>query len=465
MSAIGRTNCTAMATVISRMLFVFFIIISIPCISAVNNPKGFSTKLIHRNSPLSPYRNLQTDEEDNLFDDRALKSSLRRHAYLSAKQQNDQPNDFYGFEFPDGTGYIAVLSIGTPAMNVYPMLDTASDLFWIQCAPCVVCYEQRDPIYNRSASDSFIDLPCENSLCSELGPRGTGCNQEDKCTYNLLYVDGSRSSGFLGAEIINFTSFAVNAETFAPVVFGCGTENLNNVKGYKLDGVMGLGASNLSFFSQLVNDTERKFSYCFGNISNSTDQGELKIGENAFIFGDETPLEVSLGLYYVNLTGIGIGVGQPMLPINWDSSFQKQPDGTGGVIIDSGSTLTHLEQEAYDTFKKAVLDELRINHNIYPVILGTYRECFAGRMASDLVGFPKVILYFEGLDNKLELDIWSTFQQLKSDGNGDQFYCLSFTASPNELNVIGNLAQQFHNIGYDLENNIISFHRMGCELI
>ncbi|RVX04885.1 hypothetical protein CK203_019252 [Vitis vinifera] len=48
---------------------------------------------------------------------------------------------------PDGITFLANLSIGDPPMNVYVLMDTGSDFFWIQCAPYDVCSEHKDPIH------------------------------------------------------------------------------------------------------------------------------------------------------------------------------------------------------------------------------------------------------------------------------------------------------------------------------
>ncbi|AES68109.1 eukaryotic aspartyl protease family protein, putative [Medicago truncatula] len=38
--------------------------------------------------------------------------------------------------------------------NVYGSIDTGSDLVWLQCKPCNICYKQTSPIFNPSKSSS-----------------------------------------------------------------------------------------------------------------------------------------------------------------------------------------------------------------------------------------------------------------------------------------------------------------------
>lgn len=60
------------------------------------------------------------------------------------------------------------LNLGTPAQKFTSVVDTGSDLVWVQCTPCVTCYTQTDALFDSSKSSSYSVSPCTDSLCSEV---------------------------------------------------------------------------------------------------------------------------------------------------------------------------------------------------------------------------------------------------------------------------------------------------------
>ncbi|KAI6699059.1 hypothetical protein NL676_019178 [Syzygium grande] len=91
--------------------------------------------------------------------------------------------------------------------------------------------------------------------------------------------------------------------------------------------------------------TSSKISYCIGNINDPQYQyNELSLGNGAIMEGDSTTLETYRGLYYLDLQGIS--VGEKKLQID-PLVFKRGLMGQGGVIIDSGTTLTPLKEEVY----------------------------------------------------------------------------------------------------------------------
>ena len=164
--------------------------------------------------------------------------------------------------------------------------------------------------------------------------------------------------------------------------------------------------------------------------------------------GDITPMVID-EFYYINLLGIGLGFGEPRLDIN-SSSFERKPDGSGGVVIDSGTTLSAFVPEVYEVVRNAVVDKLQKGYNIRP--LRSNPDCFRGKIGRDLKFFPTMVLYLEstGILN----DKWSIFRQRYRNA-----FCLGFT-SGDGLNIIGNLAQQSYKFGFNLEQSTLSIESM-----
>lgn len=170
--------------------------------------------------------------------------------------------------------------------------------------------------------------------------------------------------------------------------------------------------------------------------------------------------QVRYGLYYVNLEGIS--VGDTRLDIA-PASFELKVNGAGGAIIDTGCTLTYLVDDVYKLLYNEVRNLMRMFTETvissFPWLL-----CYYGNVNRDLVGFPVVTFHFgEGAD--LVLDSLSLFKQVM-----DNVFCMAVgpineAGIGNVPSVIGLLAQQSYNVGYDLVNGFIYFQRIDCQLL
>jgi Xylanase inhibitor N-terminal len=56
----------------------------------------------------------------------------------------------------EGIGeYFVKIGSGSPLVDQYMVIDTGSDLTWVQRQPCTHCYHQADPIFDPVGSASF----------------------------------------------------------------------------------------------------------------------------------------------------------------------------------------------------------------------------------------------------------------------------------------------------------------------
>ncbi|KAK3199010.1 hypothetical protein Dsin_022425 [Dipteronia sinensis] len=53
---------------------------------------------------------------------------------------------------PGNAAYLVKVGIGELEDEYWLIFDTGSDLTWIQCKPCLSCYDQVDPIFNPKVS-------------------------------------------------------------------------------------------------------------------------------------------------------------------------------------------------------------------------------------------------------------------------------------------------------------------------
>ena len=117
------------------------------------------------------------------------------------------------------------------------------------------------------------------------------------------------------------------------------------------------------------------------------------LSEGANLEGYTTPFEVHHGFNYVTIEGISIG--EKSLDID-PRTFEIKENGTSGVIIDTGSTLTYLVHDVYKLLRREV-------QNLFQ---GSFREitirnfpgllCYFGSISRDLIGLPVVTFHFAG---------------------------------------------------------------------
>ncbi|XP_027067653.2 aspartic proteinase nepenthesin-2-like [Coffea arabica] len=112
----------------------------------------------------------------------------------------------------------------------------------------------------------------------------------------------------------------------------------------KFNGVLGLGPSGISLASQLDSS---EFSYCIGNLSDLFDEKNvLIVGKKSGGVENSTPLIIREFHYYVNLESISFG-GR-MLGIDKKNLRMDNFKNVGGAIIDLGSSLSFLQDIAYE---------------------------------------------------------------------------------------------------------------------
>ncbi|XP_038694722.1 aspartic proteinase nepenthesin-1-like [Tripterygium wilfordii] len=341
--------------------------------------------------------------------------------------------------------FLMKLSIGTPPEAYSAIIDTGSDLIWTQCKPCTKCYSQPTPIFDPKTSSSFSKLPCSSELCKAL-PQPT-C--KDGCEYYYSYGDYSSTQGILASETFTFGDVSV-----PNVGFGCGDENEGD--GFtQAAGLVGLGRGQLSLVSQLK---EPKFSYCLTSIE-ETQTGSLLMGSLASLNSTKTVVKTTPliknpsqpSFYYLSLEGIT--VGETKLSID-KSTFALQDDGSGGLIIDSGTTITYLEESAFDLVKKEFKDQ--INLPLDRSGATGLDLCFILPKGADEVKVPKLIFHFDGAD----LDLPGENYMIGDSSSGE--LCLAMGSS-NGMSIFGNIQQQNLLVHHDLEKQTLSFVPTQCD--
>lgn len=346
-----------------------------------------------------------------------------------------------------GSGeYFTRIGVGTPPKYAYMVLDTGSDVVWIQCSPCRKCYSQSDPVFDPSHSSSFSRVTCSSPLCRRLD--SPGCNNRQMCLYQVSYGDGSFTVGEFSTETLTFRRNRVKN-----VALGCGHDNEGLFVGAA--GLLGLGRGKLSFPSQAGRRFGRKFSYCLVDRSASSRPSAIVFGQSAVsrnaIF---TPLLSNPKLdtfYYVGLSGISVG-GRRVPGITL-SLFKLDAAGNGGVIVDSGTSVTRLTRPAY----VALRDAFRVGASNLKRApdFSLFDTCFDLSGKTE-VKVPTVVLHFTGADVSLPASNYL----IPVDSSGR--FCFAFAGTMSGLSIIGNIQQQGFRVVFDLAGSRLGFAPRGC---
>lgn len=231
------------------------------------------------------------------------------------------------------------------------------------------------------------------------------------------------------------------------MAIGCGHENIGLFSGSA--GIMGLGGGNSSLPSQIK---ATSFSYCLvdrdSNSSSTLDFNSTPPADSVVAPLLHNP---STDAYrYVGMTGILVGGEAVRFPA---SLLEMGSDGSGGVIVDSGTTVTRLRREVYEPVRDAFRNKTRELPAAGDYAL--FDTCYDLSLMPE-ARIPTVEFEFGG-GKRVALAARNTV--IPVDGAGK--FCLALAGSE-KLSIIGNVQQQGMRVTYDLANNFIAFSPNKC---
>ncbi|RZC92058.1 hypothetical protein C5167_027947 [Papaver somniferum] len=374
-----------------------------------------------------------------------------------------------------GSGeYFMDVYIGTPPKHYSLILDTGSDLNWIQCTPCHDCFEQNGPHYNPYESKSYRNISCHDPRCnlvSSPDPPQTcdSGSSNQTCPYYYWYGDNSNTTGDFSLETftVNVTTPTGASEFKAAenVMFGCGHWNRGLFHG--ASGLLGLGRGPLSFSSQLQSVYGHTFSYCLvDRNSDLSVSSKLIFGEDPSLLSHPSLNYTTLvsatrndkeassvdTFYYVEIKGIRVGDEVLEIPAGtWELSEQ----GAGGTIIDSGTTLSYFADPAYEMIRKAFVKQIKEYPLVkdFPVLAPCYNVSGVNR-----IELPEFAILFK--DGAVwDFPVENYFIRL----DPEEIVCLAILGTPrSSLSILGNYQQQNFHILYDTKKSRLGFAPMKC---
>ncbi len=394
-----------------------------------------------------------------------------------------------------GTHY-ANLWIGSPHPQRKTLIvDTGSHYMAFPCVGCQNCGDSfhTDPYFDPRKSKTFHRLQCDE--CRD----GIIC-QKDVCLFEQAYTEGSTWEAIqVRDRVFCSGSDALDAadprhERYAiDFMFGCQTTMSGLFVTQLADGIIGMSAHPATLPKQMYDKGKLEhnmFALCYrrelgtskrgvhagsmtlGGVSTSLDSGPIVYAQNIVKFGWFT--------VYVKNIYIRSGGGSSTLSSGSQKIVKVRMDVAAfnsgkGVIVDSGTTDTYLNQQVAKEFNKAWIKITGSSYSNMPITLTKEQlnmlptiliQCQAFSAAKDpsIENYDGIPGYTGSLDpsspNDLLLAIPATSYMDFSPITGRYMSRLYFTESAGS--VLGSNAMQGHNVVFDWENGRVGFAESSC---
>ncbi|KAL6638748.1 hypothetical protein ACP70R_023607 [Stipagrostis hirtigluma subsp. patula] len=367
--------------------------------------------------------------------------------------------------------YVATIALGGGsggAANLTVIVDTGSDLTWVQCKPCSACYAQHDPLFDPAGSATYAAVPCNASACAASLKEATGtpgsCATSgggggEKCYYALAYGDGSFSRGVLATDTVGLGGASLDG-----FVFGCGLSNRGLFGGAA--GLMGLGRTELSLVSQTASRYGGVFSYCLpaSTSGNASSSGSLSLGGDASSssYRNTTPVAYTRMIadpaqppfYFLNVTGAAVG-GAPLSAAGL---------GASNVLIDSGTVITRLAPSVYRAVRTEFARQFGAGGAGYRAAPGfSILDTCYDLTGHDEVKVPLLTLRLEG-GADVTVDAAGMLFVVRKDGSQ---VCLAMASLSYEdqTPIIGNYQQKNKRVVYDTVGSRLGFADEDCTYV
>ncbi|GFP95328.1 aspartic proteinase nepenthesin-2 [Phtheirospermum japonicum] len=364
--------------------------------------------------------------------------------------------------FPRGYGgYSISLSFGAPPQSLSFVMDTGSSLVWFPCTQrysCSSCnFASLDPanipVFIPKSSSSSRIVGCKNPKCNWLFPsvqcrdcdkNSTACN-ETCPPYVIEYGSGS-TTGLLLSESLIFPEKSIDN-----FVVGC------SVFSTRLpSGIAGFGRGPESLPSQLG---LTRFSYCL--VSHKFDDNTTASSDLILSAAPSKGGATKYTPFRKNPTS-----SNPAFQDYYYKFMVADADGSGGAIVDSGTTFTFLEKQVFELVAREFEKQVGSNYSRALEVENQsgLRPCF-NVSGENVISLPQLTFHFKG-GAKMILPLADYFSFLD-----DSAICMTIVTNngtggevgPGPAIILGNYQQQNFYMEYDLENDRLGFHEQLCQ--
>ncbi|KAL2900075.1 Aspartic proteinase nepenthesin-1 [Bienertia sinuspersici] len=271
-------------------------------------------------------------------------------------------------------GYTVSLSFGTPPQKIPLVFDTGSSLLWV---PCTSHY----PLL-------LVSLGAGSPRCGWIfGPNvearcGPGCDSACSrgCPGYVLQYGLGATAGIAISETLDLPGKPVH-----DFLLGCSLQSIRQPQG-----IAGFGRAPTSLPSQLKLG---KFSYCLiPHKFDDSPKGSKLILAGA---GQKIPVACKGPREVVEYTPLKIIVGKKHVKLPFKYLIPGR-NGNGGVIVDSGSTLTFMERPLFEPLVKELAAQTAHYKRAKEIEdqLG-FGLCYEIKDARN-VSFPKLVFSLQG---------------------------------------------------------------------
>ncbi|KAL4201293.1 hypothetical protein AMTRI_Chr02g258010 [Amborella trichopoda] len=269
-------------------------------VSSATKITGLRQNLIHRDSLSSPFYTPNLTDHDRMR--QAARRSIACHSALII--DND---------------YLIKVGIGNTKRDFFLLIDTGSDLVWIECEQGESGSNSTDPIYDPATSSSYQSIACNETLCK---------NMNSSCTTDCFYernIDTRITNGQVVLAI-------------GKIGFGCSIHDSN--PGVIGSALVGFGGGPLSLVSQLSPYLPKRFTYCL----RTSGAGVMLMGNCADI---KTPGMKSTPIYHLlNLEDISVGSKRIGIPPGIFRSKSRENKEVGHQLrVDPNNLFMKMDSE------------------------------------------------------------------------------------------------------------------------
>ncbi|KAE8673376.1 NAC domain-containing protein 29-like [Hibiscus syriacus] len=246
------------------------------------------------------------------------------------------------------------------------------------------------------------------------------------------------------------------------ITIGC-SESISS-HNFELDGLLGLGCILQSFTGQAITRYEKKFSYCLvDHLSPSNLANFLVFGSGDNQLPNIQETELLLGAWYwsthyhVNVSGISLD--GKMLDIPSDVWLYNPRARQGGMILDTGTSLTALAAPAYDKVMKGLIPSIsRFQRETREWPGQMPGQCFNSTGFEETM-VPRLAIHFaDGAKFKPPVKSYVIDEVIG-------IKCLGFIKFDwHEVSIIGNILQQNYFWEFDIWNQKLRFAPSSCTL-
>ncbi|TMW89174.1 hypothetical protein EJD97_017560 [Solanum chilense] len=360
-----------------------------------------------------------------------------------------------GNVYPKGC-YQVILNVGQPPRPYFLDVDTGSDLTWLQC-DIPGAKNLPAPHYPYKPNNNLVKR--DDPICASIhGTNPPVHTPTDQCDYEIEYADQCSSYGVLVRDAFQ-VKYTNGTSIAPPLVFGCGYDQKVSQSGPPppyTDGIIGLGNGKSSILSQMSS---------MGLIRNVVGHCLSGQGGGFLILGND--IVPSSGMVWLPIVRASTEKEYSLGPA--DVVFNGQATGIKDIpiILDSGTTFTYFNSEAYKTLLSLIKENIDTKQLTDAEDDKSLPVCWKG--SKPFKSLKDATIYFKPLtlsftkDKNIQLQLTPEAYLILTDkGNVCLGILNGFEAGLGDVNMIGDISMLDKLVIYDNEKQQIGWAPANC---